>query len=183
MGLLVKSKKAAKSLSPIGHPLGEPMGIAAQQLSQHVIRPTLLYLDRHDASAEALLLGAAASQSGLGSALCDPHGSGLYRISTQRHQHCWDQYLAHDPELASRVRGLASQHAFLQAPDLELVVNLRYATAIAWAMIEASSTTLPAADDIAGLAHIWRQVFQPRGRLRDFTQAWHYWVASSAQAA
>lgn len=159
------------------------MGIAANQLSQHIIRPTLLYLDRYCPSAEALLLGAAASQSGLGSALYDCHGNGLYRISKQRHQLCWDQYLARDPELASRVRGLASQHAFLQEPDLELTVNLRYATAIAWAMVEASQVQLPAASDIAGLAHIWRQVFQPRGRLRDFTQAWQSWIGAVEQAA
>ena len=113
------------------------MGIAACDLSQHVIRPTLLYLQRHSATAEALLLGAAACQSALGSALDTPQGHGLYRISEQRHQALWDKHLAFDPELASRVRGLASQHAFLEAPHLELTVNLRYATAIAWLLVEA----------------------------------------------
>ena len=113
------------------------MGIAACDLSQHVIRPTLLYLQRHSATAEALLLGAAACQSALGSALDTPQGHGLYRISEQRHQRLWDRHLAFDPDLASRVRGLASQHAFLEAPHLELTVNLRYATAIAWLLIEA----------------------------------------------
>lgn len=47
------------------------MGIAANELCQYVIRPTLVYLNRHCASAEALLLGIAASQSALGSALQD----------------------------------------------------------------------------------------------------------------
>lgn len=107
------------------------MGIAASDLRQHVIRPTLLYLGRHSSTAEALLLGAAASQSGLGSVLDDRQGHGLYRISELRHQQLWDQHLARDPDLASLVRGLASQHAFLAAPHLELTVNLRYATAIA----------------------------------------------------
>jgi hypothetical protein len=159
------------------------MGIAASELCQHVIRPTLIYLGRHSATAEALLLGAAASQSALGSALDDHQGHGLYRISDQRHQQLWDLHLARDPDLASLVRGLASQHAFLAAPHLELTVNLRYATAIAWLLVESEQASLPAADDLHGLARIWRRVFQPQGRLRDFLLAWQHCVQEPYQAA
>jgi len=159
------------------------MGIAASELCLHVIRPTLLYLGRHSPTAEALLLGAAASQSALGSALDDHLGHGLYRISALRHQQLWDQHLARDPDLASLVRGLASQHAFLAAPHLELTVNLRYATAIAWLMVESEQTELPHADDLHGLARIWRKVFHPHGRLRDFLQAWQQCVSQPYQAA
>ncbi|MBC7211028.1 hypothetical protein MXB02_06730 [Pseudomonas mosselii] len=152
------------------------MGIAANELSRYVIRPTLIYLGRHSDSAEALLLGVAASQSALGAALQDRRGHGLYRIGGNRHRCLWDEYLARDPELASLVRGLASQHAFLGGPHLELTVNLRYATAIAWMLIEEQALPLPAADDLLGLARIWRQTFQPQGRLRDFTHAWHHCI-------
>ncbi|MDE1168955.1 MAG: hypothetical protein PW845_27115 [Pseudomonas sp.] len=148
------------------------MGIAARELSQYVIRPTLIYLGRDCPTAEALLLGIAASQSALGSALHDRRGHGLYRIGETRHNALWDHYLAHDPDLASLVRGLASQHAFLSGPHIELTVNLRYATAIAWLLIEEQNTPLPDADDVLGMARIWRQTFQPQGRLRDFTAAW-----------
>jgi hypothetical protein len=117
------------------------MGIAASELCRYVIRPTLIYLGRHSATAESLLLGIAASQSALGSALHDRRGHGLYRIAEPRHQALWDHYLALDPERASLVRGLASQHAFLSGPHLELTVNLRYATAIAWLLVE--EQTLP----------------------------------------
>ncbi|MDP2748904.1 hypothetical protein [Pseudomonas sp.] len=159
------------------------MGIAACELSQYVIRPTLLYLGRHSTAAEALLLGAAASQSGLGSALDDKHGHGLYRIAAQRHQQLWDQHLALDPDLASQVRGLASQHAFLAAPHLELTVNLRYATAIAWMLIEAEHRELPAADDLLGMAQVWRRVFRPHGRTKDFIAAWQRCIGSLSQVA
>ncbi len=148
------------------------MGIAARELRLYVIRPTLLYLGRHSQTAEALLLGIAASQSDLGSALHNRRGHGLYRIGENRHAALWDHYLALDPELASLVRGLASQRAFLSSPHLELTVNLRYATAIAWLLIEEQQLRLPAADDLLGMARIWRQIFQPQGRLRDFTHAW-----------
>lgn len=159
------------------------MGISASDLCQHVIRPTLLYMERHSASAEALLLGAAASQSALGSELSQHNGHGIYCISEQRHQQLWDHYLARDPDLASLVRGLASQRAFLTAPHLELIVNLRYATAIAWLLIEAEQVVLPPANDLPGLARIWRQVFQPQSQLRDFLRAWQQFVAPQLRAA
>ncbi|SEB62532.1 hypothetical protein SAMN05216178_1571 [Pseudomonas saponiphila] len=159
------------------------MGIAASELCRYVIRPTLMYLGSHSKTAEALLLGIAASQSALGSALHDRRGHGLYRITEVRHQALWDHYLALDPERASLVRGLASQHAFLAGPHLELTVNLRYATAIAWLLVEQQHTPLPAADDLLGMAHIWRKTFQPQGRLRDFACAWQTCVSPLSQVA
>ncbi|QQZ40585.1 hypothetical protein IF690_21590 [Pseudomonas sp. SK3(2021)] len=159
------------------------MGIAASELCRYVIRPTLIYLGNHSRTAESLLLGIAASQSALGSALHDRRGHGLYRIAEPRHQALWDHYLALDPERASLVRGLASQHAFLSGPHLELTVNLRYATAIAWLLVEEQNTPLPEADDLVGMARIWKQIFQPQGRLRDFADAWQTCVAPLNQIA
>ncbi|WP_312601149.1 hypothetical protein [Pseudomonas luteola] len=148
------------------------MGIAACELSQYVIRPTLVYLDRYSLAAEAMLLATAATQSALGATLETQQYHSIYRISAERHAALWDYYLARDPELASLVRGLASQHAFFGAPHLELTVNLRYATAIAWLMIEESRLPLPEPDDHQGQARLWRKVFNPRGRLHDFHMAW-----------
>ena len=56
---------------------------------------------------------------------------GSYRISHDQHWDLWDHYLVHKPELASAIRGMASQHRFLDDPDLELNLNIGYATAIA----------------------------------------------------
>ncbi|BAV76633.1 hypothetical protein PCAU_4424 [Pseudomonas chlororaphis subsp. aurantiaca] len=159
------------------------MGIAASELCRYVIRPTLIYLGSYSRTAESLLLGIAASQSALGSALHDRRGHGLYRIAEPRHQALWDHYLALDPERASLVRGLASQHAFLSGPHLELTVNLRYATAIAWLLVEEQNTPLPEAGDLVGMARIWKQIFQPQGRLRDFADAWQTCVAPLNQVA
>ncbi|KAA0948279.1 MULTISPECIES: hypothetical protein [unclassified Pseudomonas] len=159
------------------------MGIAASELCRYVIRPTLIYLGRHSQAAESLLLGIAASQSALGTALHDRRGHGLYRITELRHRALWDEYLALDPERASLVRGLASQHAFLSGPQLELTVNLRYATAIAWLLVEKHHPALPSPDDVQAMARIWREIFQPQGRLRDFTRAWHTCVSPLNQVA
>lgn len=159
------------------------MGIAACDLRQHVIRPTLLYLERHSMAAEVLLLGAAACQSDLGSSLDGRQGHGLFRIDENRYRQLWDRYLAGDPELASRVRGLASQHAFLSAPHLELTVNLRYSTAIAWMLVEAARLPLPDSADPLALARIWRRVFHPHGQLSDFLDAWQRHIGERSQVA
>ena len=153
------------------------MGIAASELCRYVIRPTLMYLGRDNRAAESLLLCVAASQSALGAELDNPRGHGLYSIGDAQHRQLWDVYLARDPDLASLVRGLASQHAFLTGPDLELTVNLRYSTAIAWLMVEASQISLPDADDWLAMAQLWREVFQPEGQLQDFTFAWQTCVS------
>lgn len=159
------------------------MGIAASDLNQHVIRPTLLYLGSQSVAAEALLLGVAACQSSLGAELDNYSGYGLYRISALHHQHLWDDHLAASPDLASRVRGLASQHAFLGAPHFELTVNLRYATAIAWLLIEQRCKVLPAADDLAAQALVWQQVFAPCRQPGEFVSAWQRCILKLASAA
>ncbi|WP_296255356.1 MULTISPECIES: hypothetical protein [unclassified Pseudomonas] len=158
------------------------MGIAASELRRYVIRPTLSYLGCQHSGADSFLLAVAASQSALGAELDSQRGHGLYGISDSLHYRLWDSYLAKDPDLASLVRGLASQHAFLTGPDLELTVNLRYATAIAWMMVQASRLTLPAEDDVQGMARIWRRIFQPRGQLQDFVSAWQTSVRPLYQA-
>jgi hypothetical protein len=81
------------------------------------------------------------------------------------------------------VRGLASQHAFLDAPHLELTVNLRYSTAIAWMLVESQRLPLPEACDHLGQARVWRRVFQPHGHLRDFLDAWQAYIGDSLLAA
>jgi hypothetical protein len=43
-------------------------------------------------------------------------------------------------------------------------------------LIEEQAPSLPAADDLLGLARIWRQTFNPQGRLRDFALAWHHCI-------
>lgn len=108
------------------------MSINAVDLLEHVITPTLRALGLHSSKAEQQLLGCAAEASGFNPFIESCKGLlGIYQISSQQHRRAWDQYLAFRPDLASKVRGLASQHHFLKDPDQELKTNLAYATAIA----------------------------------------------------
>ena len=118
------------------------MYITAEHLREQVIRPTLEYLGIWSAEAERELLAAALRRSEAGSGARRSKGLGLFQISSGQHRDLWDRYLAFRPDMASRVRGLASQRAFLSNPDSELQTNLSYAVAIAWVMQQRESANM-----------------------------------------
>lgn len=133
------------------------MGIYATDLRDLIIRPTLYQLNDWSPAAENLLLGTAAQESQLGFRLkaSDTKGGGIYRISSQVHVHIWDQFLIGDPEMASRLRGLASQHQFLVSPHNELITNLSYATGVAWMIYKRHKLLLPDSHNVNELAKCW----------------------------
>lgn len=106
-------------------------------LHDWIIKPSLTSLGVNNVNAEWLLLGTALYEYSRFHQLSLLHkGYGIYNISAERHQAIWDQYLIHQPELASMTRGLASQRQFLAAPHQELASNMAFATAIAWLIYE-----------------------------------------------
>jgi hypothetical protein len=109
------------------------MDISKQELRDQIIHPTLEYLGKAGVAVENLLVAIVTQKQHTHSGTQHNHkGLGPYGIDTSTHQVVWDKYLAFHPDLASRIRGLASQRAFLEDPHSELVTNLCYATAIAW---------------------------------------------------
>ncbi len=114
------------------------MYITAEHLREQVIKPTLEYLGEWSADAERELLAAALRKTEVGLFSKQQRGLGLFQITSSQHRDLWDRYLAFNPEMASRIRGLASQRAFLSDPDSELQTNLSYCTAIAWILYQRS---------------------------------------------
>jgi|TARA_R100000005_G_scaffold75323_3_gene42527 hypothetical protein len=114
------------------------MYVTAEHLRDQVIRPTLKYLGVWTPACEDFLLQAAIAAPELGLFSPRSNGLGLYHITAAQHRDIWDRYLAYRPEMASRIRGLASQRAFLSDPDGELQTNLGYCTAIAWLLYQRS---------------------------------------------
>lgn len=129
-------------------------------LLDDVIRPTLAYLNVAVPGAEQLLLAMIEFNERFPSS---GDGLGPFRITAHQHRRVWDEYLAFNPDLASTVRGLASQRCFLQYPDRELITNLAYACAIAWILITTSGYDLPAAGDSAAQAALWQRLFGGTG--------------------
>jgi len=116
------------------------MYITAEHLREQIIRPTLEYLGQWSPDAEHELLAAALGKTDVGMFSQRESGLGLFHITASQHRDLWDRYLAFRPDIASRVRGLASQRAFLSNPDSELQTNLSYCTAIAGLMFQRSRT-------------------------------------------
>lgn len=139
------------------------MGISSHDFLQQVIQPTLRQLGVTSPVAEQLLLATAYHQSGLGEQLQTKQGLGLYTISPELHTEVWDYYLAKDCDLASQVRGMASQHEFPKAPHSELVCNLRYATAIAWMLFQYRGVKIPDVTDSCSIARCWQKAFGTHG--------------------
>lgn len=139
------------------------MGICANEFREYVVQPTLEQLDLQSPLAENLLLGTAAVESELGSHLhiANHTALGIYQISPATHRKIWDTFLYNRHELASKVRGLASQREFLLHPDAELATNLSYATAIAWMIYLSAGTSFDAltANNPHELANLWLQHF------------------------
>ena len=118
------------------------MSIHADDLLELVIAPTLTALGTNTPTAAQWLL-ASARRSDFNPLERRGDGLGLYLITPRQHRQAWDGYLAFRPDLASRVRGLASQRQFLENPDRELQTNLAYTTAIAWVIHLQSEESLP----------------------------------------
>ncbi len=114
------------------------MYVTVEHLRDQVIQPTLKYLGVWDNDTEAFLLSAATNAPELGLFSARQDGLGIFSITPKQHRDIWDTHLAFSPDLASRVRGLASQRAFLSDPDKELQTNLSYCTAIAYLLYERS---------------------------------------------
>ncbi len=112
------------------------MYVTAEHLKEQVIEPTLKYLGAWTPDVESFLLLAATEAPELGLFSARKEGLGIFHITPDQHRNIWDKYLAFNPDLASRIRGLASQRAFLSDPDSELQTNLSYCTAIAWLLYD-----------------------------------------------
>ena len=167
----VIGQEPAPSFNP---PLNIAVLVPPQSLRCHVIRPTLTYLGVADTSAENLLLGTLLAMAWLPADKQSGDGIGPYGISASVHTRLWDDYLATQPDLASLIRGLASQRCFLQDPHAELAYNLAYATAIAWMIYQQQAVSLTEASDTQALAHVWQLTYPHRGGLaRDFISSWN----------
>ncbi len=145
------------------------MGIYTNDLREAIIRPTLELLGEWSQSAESLLMGTAAQESQLGFRLYGKNedGIGLYRISAKTHTQIWDNFLISDPDLASKLRGLASQQQFLKSPHNELITNLSYATGVAWMVYKRHGLTLLNNLSVRELAQSWLSYYCTRDDQND----------------
>ena len=146
------------------------MGLNPAQFRLLIVRPTLQALGLWSAAAEELLLMTAAHESGglvyldqvtrsddlaQGRATWGP-AYGVYQIEAATHDDVFENFLAWRDDLREAVLGFRAPSP---APERQLATNLAYATAIARMVYLRDSEPLPAAEDVAGLAHYAKRVF------------------------
>lgn len=137
------------------------MGIYVSDLRELIIKPCLEAIGDYSETAENLLAGTAAQES-LSDQQCycdQAEGLGIYQITAEKHVETWDKYLIQFPDLASRVRGFASQQQFLKHPHSELIGNLSYATVIAWMIYRANGVDTSKMAEVNNLAQLWATHF------------------------
>lgn len=97
-----------------------------------------------------------------------PNRHGPYGMTAWVHRRVWDQYIVHSPDLACRIRGLASQRHFLEDPHAELDLNWGYATALAGLnCLFHTQGLLPDAHQVDSAVELWRRAFHRGHRVDD----------------
>lgn len=133
------------------------MNIYASDLRESIIQPCLNVLGQYSRDAENLLVGTAMQASSVKNLHCtglSQRGLGIYHITPEKHWEIWDKYLIQFPDLASTVRGFASQKQFFNDPHGELISNLNYATVIAWMIYCAAGVDLTKAPEVVKAADL-----------------------------
>lgn len=139
-------------------------GLNARHLLLDVIRPTLQRIQLWSPSAEQLVLGTAAAESGLADLrqLGAGPALGLWQMEPATHKSLWQDLLGYRLELHRAVLALASRGAELVdgvPPAGELVGNLPYAAALCRVRYLWDPHPLPASGDIRGLAETWKRAY------------------------
>lgn len=155
-------------------------GILAHELRLYVVRPTLQAINLWSEAAENLLLGTAAQESQLGRYLTQMRGPalGIYQIEPATHLDVWNNFLHNNATLCEKTLELLSPHN-AKNKDPALITNLAYSTAIARTIYYRAPKTLPAANDIEGLAAYWKKYYNTplgKGKTTEFISNYEEFV-------
>lgn len=163
----------------------------ATQLRKLVIRPALMSQELWSESAETLLLGTVAQESGMGQFLHQIKGPalGIYQMEPRTHKDIWVNYLAFHSSTRQRVTSLITPSSRLHTEEIgywssasALMWNLNYATVMARLHYYRVSAPLPQADDIEGMAHYWKRYYNTRrgaGTREEFVKNYRRFVGES----
>lgn len=154
----------------------DPAALRAQ------IQATLTPLGLYSADAEELLMATCAQESLLGTYRSQVGGParGIFQMETADHDDIWTNFLAYHFDLAAAVRGLSGQ---LSPTATDLVNNDAYAIAMARVHYARKPGALPAATDLAGLFHYYKQWYNtPLGAATQAEFNEHYKLTGGSAA-
>ncbi len=144
--------------------------IHPDHLRDLIIDPTLKYLDMYSGAASNLMIGTCAQESHLGhflmqvDHLSNPVGPalGIYQMEPATAEDIFINYLDYGSREVLRNKVVSLRSYSDVSPDHDLICNLRYSTAMARLKYWRDSEPLPDADDIEGLARVYKRVYNTR---------------------
>jgi hypothetical protein len=129
--------------------------IDASQLRNYVIAPALEHLGMGGLAAENLLLGTAAAESEMGTWLVQLSGGparGVFQMEPRTLHDLRVNWLDFHPDLSRLVDLLLYPH---DSPEVQLVTNLAFATAVARCEYRRHPPPIPDANDLLGLGRYY----------------------------
>jgi len=151
----------------------------AGDLNINVIYPVLKYLglDRYIEAASQLLLGTIAVESNMGQFTRQIGGGpalGICQMEPATHDDIWDNFLLYRMQLAKKVLKIEPD----RSPE-SLVINPQYAVVMARLQYYRSPYPLPKANDIEGMAKMWKKVYNTplgKGTVEKFIEKYNKYV-------
>ncbi len=125
-----------------------------------LIKRVLVDLDLHSESAENLLMGTAAQESGLGEYIRQLGGGpalGIFQMEPNTFNDIVQNYLQYKPEMAKKVMAISGVNAFRSE-------YLEYNLALSICMCRVHYLRVPAriSDDLTGWAKYWKEHYNTR---------------------
>lgn len=162
-------------------------GIYLVHLRDRVIVPTLCMLGHAEPAAIELMLGTALQESDGGRYLIqipDGPACGVWGMEAATHNDIWNNFLAYQPELATKVKTFGNPAASI------LSGNLYYACAMARIQYLRAPEKLPAPGDIVAQAAYYKRHFNTeagKATVEEYLAKWraefpHCPIASKDQA-
>ena len=152
------------------------MGIDPTQFRQYIIRPALNLLEMHSPEAEALLLGTAAKESGLGRyvhQLGAGPALGVFQMEPATFHDIWRNYIRFNPGISNN---LALRWPMEPEPE-QMITDLVLAAVMCRLHYRRVAKPLPEHDDIKGLASYWKQYYNTSaggGTEEGFIKSWQH---------
>ncbi|MBF0127000.1 MAG: hypothetical protein HQM02_07290 [Magnetococcales bacterium] len=146
----------------------------ATHFRHNVIRPALALLDMGSGSAEALLLGTAAQESGLGHYLRQVGGGpalGVFQMEPATYHDIWRHVILPNPPVVQLLQPRWPR----QPPPDDLVTDLLLAAVMCRLHYRRVKAALPEADDLPGLARYWKRHYNTpagAGTEAEFIRNW-----------